>query len=168
MDALIMQLVDVIRREVDAFQSLLESLEHERDALVHHEVHALAEASAAQQALTAASAQLEAERVRIVKRLSAVLREDADSLTLKRLIERVGGAHSDRLREMRETLMDLQQKIQKANRHNALLIKQSMKYVDKSLQILTGNGSASGGVYVQSGRLETSPSPVRGMLNQIV
>jgi len=168
LDALIMQLVDIIRREVDAFQSLLESLEHERDALVHHEIQALAAASAAQQALTAASAQLEAERVQVVKRLSAVLQEDADSLTLKRLIERVRGAHSDRLREMRETLIALQQKIRKANRHNAMLIKQSMKYVDKSLQILTGNGSASGGVYVQSGRLETSSSPMRGVLNQVI
>ena len=101
-------------------------------------------------------------------RLGATLAEDADSLTLRRLIERVQGPHAERLKEMREMLIALQQKIQKVNRHNALLIKQSMRYVDRSLQILSGNGSASGGTYAGSGRMETSTKPVCGVLNRIV
>ena len=71
------------------------------------------------------------------------------------------------LGEIRAELIDLQKKIQKVNRQNTLLIKQSMKYVDKTLQILSGSGN-SGGVYEQSGKVENTPSPLTGIVDQVI
>ena len=167
LDALIFELIEVIQLEVATFQRLLETLEREQQALIHHEVETLKAVVEVQHRLMEEAAALEKARDRIVDRLSASLQEDRASLTLKRLVERVQGPHSERLREMRETLIALQEKIQKANRHNALLIKQSMKYVDKSMQILTG-GSSCGGVYVQSGKVENPSPSLQTMLNQVV
>ena len=168
MDELIVELVDVIRQEVATFQLLLAALEREQESLLRHEVEALGSAADEQQALIEASGRREKQRTRIVGRLSALLPETPDSLTLKRLIEHVQGPHSEQLREMRETLIGLREKIRTANRHNALLIKQSMKYVDKSLQILSGNGANSGGVYIRSGTIGTSSSPLQCVLDQVV
>ena len=167
LDALIFELIEVIQLEVATFQRLLETLEREQQALIHHEVETLKAVVEVQERLMEEAAALEKARDRIVDRLSASLQEDRASLTLKRLVERVQGPHSERLREMRETLIALQEKIQKANRHNALLIKQSMKYVDKSMQILTG-GSSCGGVYVQSGKVENPSPALQTMLNQVI
>ena len=65
---------------------------------------------------------------------------------------------------MRETLIAMHEKIQTANRQNSLLIKQSMKYVDKSLRILTGDGPETG-VYAQSGKVSKTS---RTVLNRVV
>ena len=131
MEALIVELVEVIQKEICSFQRLLEVLEQEQQALVHHEVEALESALEGKRGPIVEAAELEAERMRIVEQLSAVLQEDPSSLSLKRLIERVQGPQSERLGEMRETLIELQEKIRTVNRHNTLLIKQSMKYMDK-------------------------------------
>ncbi len=167
MEAMIVELIEVIQKEVCAFQRLVELLEVEQQALVRHEVAAIETVLAEKHETVVEAAVLEEERIRIVERLSDALQEDPASLTLKRLIERVGGPQSERLGEMRETLIALQEKIQMVNRHNTLLIKQSMKYVDKSLRILTG-GEGSGGVYVQSGKIENGPSPDQGVVDQVV
>ena len=58
----------------------------------------------------------------------------------------------------------MHEKIQTTNKQNSLLIKQSMKYLDKSLQILTGDGSETG-VYAQTGKVSKSG---RTVLNQVV
>ena len=167
MDALIVRLIEVTQKEVVTFQRLLEALEREQQALMHQNTDALATAVREQQGLTEAAAGLEKDRVEIVDRLAVALQEDRDALTLKRLVERIQGPQAEQLGEIRGALIDLQIKIQKVNRQNTLLIKQSMKYVDKTLQILSGSGN-SGGVYEQSGKVENTPSPLTGIVDQVV
>ena len=89
--------------------------------------------------------------------------EDVD---FARVAESMGclGIRVERPGEIRGALIDLQIKIQKVNRQNTLLIKQSMKYVDKSLQILAGDGPETG-VYAQSGKVSKSG---RTVLNEVV
>ncbi len=167
MDALIVRLIEVTEKEIVTFQRLLEALEREQQALMHQNIDALATAAGEQQGLTEAAAELEKDRVEIVDRLAVALQEDRDALTLKRLVERIQGPYAEQLGEIRGALIDLQIKIQKANRQNTLLIKQSMKYVDKTLQILSGSGN-SGGIYEQSGKVENAPSPLPGIVDQVI
>ena len=167
MEALIVQLVDVVQKEVGALQRLLEFLEQVQQVLVQHDVERLGELVIEQQALVDETARLERQRAEVVDQLAPSLQDEAKSLTLKKLIDRLQGPHSDRLSEMRQTLIELHDRIQKANRNNGLLIKQSMKYVDKSLQILTG-GANGGGVYVRSGKLEGRSSDLQGVVNRVV
>ena len=66
---------------------------------------------------------------------------------------------------MRETLLGIHDRIQAANSQNALLIKQSMKYVDKTLHILTGDGPETG-TYAQSGKVAKQNN--RAVLNRVI
>jgi flagellar biosynthesis/type III secretory pathway chaperone len=163
---MIAELMDVVQQEVRVFQQILESVEQEQDALVHHEIEPIRTAVQTQNELTARAAALEKIRMGIVARLSGQLEEDPAALTLKRLIARVGGPEAELLRGMREALIDAHERIQRANRHNALLIRQSMKYVDKTLHILSGDDS-SVGVYAGSGKLETRKSTGQAVMNQV-
>ncbi len=167
MDELISSLVGVIEKEVENFQRLLETLGREQSALVRHEIGELEAAIGDQQGLAEEAAALEQERIRITQQLSSSLKEDEGSLTMARLIDRLQEPQAECLREMRETLIDLQDKIQNANRRNGLLIKQSMKYVDKSIQILSG-GDPSNRVYEQSGKIDNHARPVQGVVNQVI
>jgi flagellar biosynthesis/type III secretory pathway chaperone len=163
----ISELIEIVENEVCAFQRLLDNMEREQRALVANDVEGLDAMVAEQQSLTEEAGRLEAERSRVVTSLSAVLGEEPDSVTLKRLVEQIQGPQSERLGEMRETLIDLQEKIRRTNRHNLLLIKQSMKYVDKTLQVLTG-GDGSEGVYAQSGKVQGASSANQGLMDKVI
>ena len=167
MELPISELIEIVENEVCAFQRLLDNMEREQRALVANDVEGLDAMVAEQQSLTEEAGRLEAERSRVVTSLSAVLGEEPDSVTLKRLVEQIQGPQSERLGEMRETLIDLQEKIRRTNRHNLLLIKQSMKYVDKTLQVLTG-GDGSEGVYAQSGKVQGASSANQGLMDKVI
>jgi flagellar biosynthesis/type III secretory pathway chaperone len=165
-EALIAKLSEVIQHEVRVFQQILESVAQEQAALVRNDMDPLQGAIKLQNELTRRAAGLEKERLRIVAELSRLLEEDADALTLKRLIVRVGGPEGERLRGMREALIDAHGRIQQANRHNALLIRQSMKYVDRTLHILAGDDAPTG-VYAGSGKLATRKSGGQAVVDQV-
>ena len=136
-DSTMLQLVELVQKEVETFQALLDSMQIEQRALVTQDVPEIEKAIALQRDLAINAGALERARTKLVGEISRELGETASDLTLKRLIGRIDGPHSQRLGEMRETLLAMHEKIQTANKQNSLLIKQSMKYVDKSLQILT-------------------------------
>ncbi|MCZ6634537.1 MAG: flagellar export chaperone FlgN, partial [bacterium] len=103
-----------------------------------------------------------------VHQQAEILQESPDELSLLRLSEGGQEQVASKLQGFRETLVELQGQIRKANRENTLLIKQSLKYVDKSLQILGGSGPAAG-VYESSGRVENpTSSSLSGVVNQVV
>ena len=64
-------------------------------------------------------------------------------------------------------LIDVHERIQHANRHNGLLIRQSMKYVDRTLQILSGDDAPTG-VYAGSGKLATRNSAGQAVVDRVV
>ena len=165
MDSTMLQLVEIVQKEVETFEALLDSMAQEQQALISQDVAGIEKAVINQRDLAENAGALERARTRLVTELSAELGETASDLTLKRLIDRIDGPQSQQLGEMRDTLIAMHDKIQAANRQNALLIKQSMKYVDKTLHILTGDGPETG-IYAQSGKV--SKSNGRTLLNQVV
>ena len=164
-DSTMLQLVEIVQKEVDTFQALLDLMVNEQKALVTQDITEIEKVVAGQRELAVNAAAFERARIQLVTELSQDLGVTASDLTLKRLIDRIQGPHSQRLGEMRETLIAMHEKIQTANRQNALLIKQSMKYIDKSRQILTGDGPDPG-VYAESGKVTKTNG--RAVLNQVV
>ena len=167
MEALMAELAQIVEKEVLTFQRLLESLTLEQKALIQHDIASIEAAVAEQQKLTQHAALLEKGRVRLVKQLAVLLGENSADLTLKRLLERVEGPQADLLCGLRQSLIEIHEQLRQENRNNTLLLRQSMKYVDKSLQLLTG-GPGSTGVYAQSGKMDSRPSVKQAMVNQVV
>lgn len=168
MNTLIETLMAILQQEVDVFRRLLEALGREQEGLMRHNIEVLELAVEEQKGITREAAVRERERQSVVHQLAGILQESPEELSLRRLIGRVQEPFRSQLQGFRETLVELQDQIRKANRQNTLLIKQSLKYVDKSLQILAGSGPAAG-VYESSGRVENPTSnSLSGVVNQIV
>ena len=160
-------LIVLLEKETATFRLLLASLEAERQALVENDTQALEETVETQKALTQRSVNQEHDRINIVRQIAVMIGEDLATLNLVRLIELLDAPFAERLRDQREVLLSLQEDLRKTNRQNSLLLKQSMKYVDKTLQVLAG-ASAVGNLYERSGRAETSTSSMQGIVNQVV
>lgn len=167
MNADALELVEIIRKEVVVFESLLEKLTEERSALVSQDLEGLQGALSTQASLVERSRELETARVAASDKLAETLGATEDTVTLRQLIEKVQGPEAATLAEVREQLLALKDKIECVNQHNTLLVKQSMKYVDKNIQILTGEGPASG-VYGQSGKVAPKSGSPRAVLNQVI
>ena len=167
MEPLVAELTDIIQKEIDLFTQLLETLEEEQRALVTQQVDRIEELSRRKHELAEHSGKLEVVRIALVEKLAADLQEEPGSVTLKNLVDQVRDPHANRLREMRETLITVHERIRRANRQNSALIRQSMKYIDKSLQILSG-GEGQTGIYQQSGKIAGGSTSGKGVVNQVV
>lgn len=145
------RLVEVINEEIRVFHELLDTLQQEQAAIVADDL-ARIEELAAQKAEGVTSAQrLEGERLRLVRTLSESLEVDPERTDLQRLIDVVEGRHAEELARMRQVLLDLNGKIRRTNDNNAFLIRQSLRYTERCIDILTGD-PGDRGVYGKFGK----------------
>lgn len=160
-------LIELLDKEMGTMRLLLSALEAEQKALVENDIQGLDESVETQKALAQRASTQEKARVKIIQQMASILREDYKTLTLRRLIDLADPPLSERLATQRETLLTLQEDLRQTNRQNSVLIKQSMKYVDKTLLILTG-GSPMGNRYVKTGKADSKSASLQGVVNQVV
>ena len=159
------KLIEIIQKEVLVFQQLLGQLEDEQKALVENNIERLQSSIEKQKAQSKEAERLEAGRIEIMEAISRQLNLSSEEVTFLKLMELIESVHANQLGAMRETLLELNRRIKRANEHNAFLIRQSMKYVQSSLNILTG-AYGSKRLYERSGAIGGGPSD-SAMLNRI-
>lgn len=150
-DPLVVKLIEIINAEIRVFNRLLEVLQQEQQALCDDELSAIEACVAAKQEGAEEGRRLETERLLVVQKLSRRLELEPENCTLSRLVEVVEGWQGEELARMRETMMELNQRIRATNESNAFLIRQSMRYTERCLDILSGQ-PGNRGVYGQFGR----------------
>ena len=160
-------IIELLEKEIATMRLTLASLEAEQKALIENDIQGLDEAVETQKALTQRAATQDAARVKMIRQMASMLQEDPKTLTLRRLIDLADAPFSERLLALREEMIGLQDELRTVNRHNSVLIKQSMKYVDKSLHILTG-GSPMGNRYAKSGKADATTASRQGIVNQVI
>ena len=163
-DALLIELIEVINEEVRTFHSLLTSLQNEQRVLVEDDLAGIEEIVAEQQQLAVYAHQIEARRIQMVDELALRLDLQSDNVSLSRLVEVLEGPHSDELANMREQLLELNSQIRSTSENNAFLIRQSLRYTERCLDIITGQ-QVQRGVYGQFGKARRGARQ-RSVLNQ--
>ena len=118
-----------------------------------------------QQQIASKAHELESRRQEIVTQLSQNLSIDADQVNLGRLLEVLEGSRAEELALMREKLIKLNEKIRKVTANNSFLIRQSLRYTERCLDILTGQGPLQRGVYGQFGTVKRATGD-RSFVNQ--
>ena len=147
-------LTQVINEEIRVFNDLLDILNNEQQAIVEDDIVGIEECVSSQQKVAAKAHELEARRQRIVSELSGNLSLEKDQVNLGRLLEALEGSRATELALMREKLIDLNKKIRRVSANNSFLIRQSLRYTERCLDILTGQGPIQRGVYGQFGTVK--------------
>ena len=163
-DSAIIELIDIINEEIRLFNELLILLREEQAAIVEDDLEGLESSVAAQQEISQRARLLEDRRVQVTEELSMRLDLVSGSASLARLIEVLESEQKEELARMRETLLELNQKIRTTSENNAFLIRQSMRYTERCLHILAGQ-PIGGEMYGQFGRARRNGGP-RSLLNQ--
>ena len=137
--SLIIELIEVINEEIRVFGDLLDLLQTEQSAIVGDDAAGIEETAAQKHTALEDAQRQEARRQRLVCELSEGLEVAPERVDLSCLIQAVGGERGEELARMRDMLLELNQKISATNENNAFLIRQSLRYTDRSLDILTGH-----------------------------
>ena len=127
----------LLERQISALEKLLEVLMQERDALLHRDADALAQAAQCKQALLASVGELEQQR----QALAPDGPDGMESVT----------AQSGRVGALVERLFDLGRCCREQNESNGRLIHRQRRRVESTLQLLRGRPASGDTVYGPDG-----------------
>lgn len=162
-EELVLTLVEVVNAQVRCFNELLVLLQQEQQAIVDDDIERIDASVADQKKIAVHAHDLEADRQHTMEQLSTSLHLEPQSATLSRLLEVIDAQHGAELAHMRDVLRDLNEKIRTTNDNNAFLIRQSLRYTERNIDILTGQ-PAGRSMYGQFGR--ACRKTPRSLLNQ--
>ena len=159
-------LIAILDEEADVFRRMLDLLKEQQRALVQDNVAAI-QANVERQRKTSEEVGLiEGRRIQATRGIAQRFGLGEEALTISRICEFYEGEDRDRVQALRETLLDLHAEIRQTNRNNALLVRQAVRYVDRTLQLLKG-GDGSNRVYQRSGVAEGVSAGLRAAVNRV-
>jgi flagellar biosynthesis/type III secretory pathway chaperone len=142
------KLITILVKEVQLLKDLHSLLAGQQDALVRGSVENIKRSVEGQIAVLSEISDLERERMSVLGAMPADTPETGN-MTLTRLIE-IAPQHGEHLREVRAALKDVLEAIGNLNKHNGMLINQSLAYIGKTLRMLAGEDTSST-VYTSDG-----------------
>lgn len=134
----IVNLMKVLENEVGIYTDLLHIVEKTQQALTKNNLEELNKMLDSQQLLIVKAAKLEEIRRQQQEQVAKFLAMPLEELTLSKIIEKAPEAYRQGLADLQQTLLDLVDKINSTNRHNEELIKDSLKYIDYTMELITG------------------------------
>ena len=130
------QLIDIIGREASLFESFLKLLEEQKDALVKNDADLLNRVTERQREKIIESQLLNKQREKLVCEIKAANEIEGD-LNVTRLLEIVDEEQAVHLKHLRETILELNERILTARNQNAMLLNKSREYIARMMSMLS-------------------------------
>ncbi len=156
------RLIEVLHKETDIFKGILKLSKNKTDTIVEGKVSELESITRLEQSMILQLGKLEEEREELVDKLAVQLNVEASDLTLTGLEKLLPKEEAEQLRDCRKMLPELLHEVDETNVLNSKLIRNSLDYIDFSVNILT-NAGTTGSTYGNSGR--SSDSKKRNFLD---
>jgi flagellar biosynthesis/type III secretory pathway chaperone len=143
------RLIGLIRDEEQVLEDFLDCLTRQKEFIIQNQVEKFDLTVQEQESLITRIRELEAGRIEVVRTI-ALQAGSEDDLTITRLIELNLGETSDELKSLKRTLAGLIERIKKANRVNQYLIKRSLSFIQKNIDMFIDEGDAMA-IYLPNG-----------------
>lgn len=133
LEAKILRLIKLIGEEVLIFETFLQYLNRQQEALVGNNLEALQNVTRDQELLAVRTTQVEQERRALVAEISVELQRDQHDLTLSELTKLVSEPDSNQIHSLQNTLLGLHEQISTIKARNDFLIRKSMEYINTTM-----------------------------------
>ncbi len=157
MNDLIEKLVDLIREEEEVLGDFLDCLTLQKESIIANKFDQFDETVLSQENLIRRIRELESGRIEVVGLIARIAGTDAD-LTITRLIELNLGESSEELRSLKKTLAGLIEKIKKANKVNQYLIKRSLSFIQRNIDMFIDESDTTEMYLPNGSRQQRGPS----------
>ena len=145
------KLIDVLNKELAIYKDILKISRNKSDIIVKGRVSDLESITKLEQTMIFQLGRLEGERERLVEELAGGMGIKADEITLSGLEEVLPEEQKEKLSRCRKQFSNTIKNLRDANALNSRLIKNSLDYIDFSINLLTYAGAA-GNNYENSGQ----------------
>ncbi len=140
---LIRQLTEVLDQENDIYDTLSKISNNKTNLIVGGKVNELESIVKIEQSLIIKISKLENEREGIVEKLCSLLDKKPEEITISGLAVQLGKSESDKLKACQEKMVNNITKLKNTNELNSKLIKNSLEYIDFSINMMTSIDIAS-------------------------
>lgn len=140
MEQKILQLIKLIGEEVVIFETFVELLNRQQEALIANDMELLTAVTQEQERLALTTSQAEKRRTELVRNLSYDLKRDSSDINLTELTKLVAEPESNQLRTLQTTLLGLHEQIATIKSRNDFLIRKSMEYINNTMTHLSATG----------------------------
>ncbi|WP_024832772.1 flagellar protein FlgN [Ruminiclostridium josui] len=140
---LLKELTDILNKESDIYETFLKLSNNKTDLIVSGNVSELENIVKIEQSLIIKIAKLEDKREKIVESLSTVLGKNPKEITISELTLCIGQEEAAELKECQEKLLNSINSLKAKNELNSKLIKNSLEYIDFSINMMTSVGTVT-------------------------
>ena len=137
------QLTEVLDQENDIYDTLSKISNNKTNLIVGGKVNELESIVKIEQSLIIKISKLENEREKIVEKLCSLLDKKPEEITISGLASQLGKSESDKLKACQEKMVNNITKLKNTNELNSKLIKNSLEYIDFSINMMTSIDIAS-------------------------
>lgn len=148
--ALIDKLIEVLDKETSVYEGILKLSRQKTDVIIAGKVSELEGITRAEQSVIVTLGKLEEEREKLVEQVASQLNVKASDVTLSNLMELLPQEQAAKLKKCHNALPKVFHDIRDTNGVNSKLIRNSLDYIDFSINVLTSTGST--GNYGNSGQ----------------
>ncbi|HOM01326.1 MAG TPA: flagellar protein FlgN [Acetivibrio sp.] len=149
---LINDLMDVLSQESKIYEDILEISKNKTDVIVKGKVSELESITNLEQSLIFKIGKLEESRENIVSEISDAIGINPSEITMSELEKHVDENQAERLRDYKKHMSSIIEEIRDINEINSKLIKNSIDFIDFSINILTSI-NAQGNNYSKEGQI---------------
>ena len=137
------QLIDILNQENDIYDELSKISNNKTNLIVGGKVAELESIVNVEQALIIRISKLEDEREKIVDKLCSLLGKKPEEITISGLAAQLGQNESDTLQACQEKMVNSIKNLKNKNDLNSKLIKNSLEYIDFSINMMTSIDSVT-------------------------
>ena len=155
---LVQRLIEILKEEASLFDTFLELLEQQQKALVKNDIEELNKITERQREKIIESRILAKKREKVVEQLDANGNYDGN-ITVSQLINTVSGNQALMLGSLRDTILDLNDRINRIRTQNEMLISRSRENIMKTMELL-GQFKAPNRNYQSEGKIDSTDTNV--------
>jgi len=138
LDGCIRELLDIMKREVQSFNSISELLILEKKTLIEFNTRELAEILERQEDVFSSIACLEKSRITLLVKIGNMTGDNPESLSVSRLATMVENPLRKKIIEVGHILDTIHDDIRNKKASNSMLIKQGIMMVESDIRVILG------------------------------
>jgi flagellar biosynthesis/type III secretory pathway chaperone len=164
--AMLAQLLDILSRQTELYQSMGAVMNKEKDAAIQSELTLLNEAGMEKENILAALILLEGQRHQLVTRLADTLEYPLQDINLTMISQLVAEPFAGRLKQAGSELAALLESLQVANQRNKQLFEHSRELLTGSFNLLS-ELKAPNPIYYRTGTVQNASASGKCVCNEI-
>lgn len=132
---LVVELIQLLEQEASLIETFLALLEEQQAALVQNDLEAINRVTNLQRKKAAEGGKLSRRRDELIGRISEIY-DGTANISISRLINLVSSGQAHDLSRIKDTILDLSEKVNKVKTQNELLINQSRENIKATMELL--------------------------------